>query len=244
MAVAVACPSLDHHGQDFQRMHNFNPDAPEFKPLDVPTLRPDAAEFIPTAGGWATLQAAADAYAQRVKRQMPFATDEEWVQRIAKREKEVETIKLLQSYMLYIDAIPKEAREDREDEPRTPNPRDRSISKRMWKWNVERWRLQLKGRCVYPRETMLECWAIAAASADVKEKVYGVTAICAVPVPDTASTSTLSAAAIPASFSSEADAIGSTAGVGAGLRAPALNTMAPAPLGIGLGPLGKREEFQ
>lgn len=163
MAVAVANPTLDLQ----EHLHSFNPDAPEFKPVNDHKLRPEAAEFIPTAGGWATLQIAVDAYAQRAQRQMPPATDEEWDQRIAKREKEVETIKLLQSYRLYIDAIPKASRTEGDDEPRTPDPRDRSISKRMWKWNVEKWRLELKGRCVYPRETLLACWTVVQADKEV-----------------------------------------------------------------------------
>jgi len=135
----------------------FNPNAPEFKPVESTlTLRPEAAEFIPMAGGWATLQAAAEAFAaNKQKRQMPFATDEEWDQRIQKREKEVETIKSLQSYRLYIEVFPHDKRGD--DDPKTPDPRDRTVSKRMWKWNVEKWRLQLKSRCVYSRGVLLQC---------------------------------------------------------------------------------------
>jgi len=132
----------------------FNADAPEFKPVEW-MLRPEAAEFIPMAGGWATLQAAAEAYQNKQKRQMPFATDEEWEQRIQKREKEVETIKSLQSYRLYIEVFPHDQRG--EDDPKTPDPRDRTVSKRMWKWNVEKWRLQLKSRCVYSRAVLLQC---------------------------------------------------------------------------------------
>eukprot|EP00747_Dinoflagellata_sp_TGD_P169220 gnl/TRDRNA2_/TRDRNA2_197634_c0_seq1.p1 gnl/TRDRNA2_/TRDRNA2_197634_c0~~gnl/TRDRNA2_/TRDRNA2_197634_c0_seq1.p1 ORF type:complete len:244 (-),score=45.13 gnl/TRDRNA2_/TRDRNA2_197634_c0_seq1:138-869(-) len=136
----------------------LNPNAPEFSPKlsdSICKMNADAAEFFPTSSGWSSLQSAAEAYAQRQKRQMPPASDEEWDQRIAKREKEVETIKSLQSYRLYIEAFPPELRSA--DDPRTPDPRDRTVSKRMWKWNVEKWRLQLKSRCVYPRELMLQC---------------------------------------------------------------------------------------
>lgn len=136
-------------------------------------LRPEAAEFIPMLGAWAAfpqvpllrghLPRPAGALTSdgrlvggpKQKRQMPFATDEEWEQRISKREKEVETIKALQSYKLYVEVFPPGARGD--DEPRTPDPRDRTVSKRMWKWNVEKWRLQLKGRYVYSRAVMLQC---------------------------------------------------------------------------------------
>lgn len=145
---------LNPKAPEFQMPSGFNPDAPEFKPVEW-MLRPEAAEFIPMAGGWATLQAAAEAYQNKQKRQMPFATDEEWEQRIQKREKEVETIKSLQSYRLYIEVFPHDQRG--EDDPKTPDPRDRTVSKRMWKWNVEKWRLQLKSRCVYSRSVLLQC---------------------------------------------------------------------------------------
>jgi len=133
----------------------FDPEAPSFTPLSQSQMRSDAAEFIPTYGGLATLQKVAEAYQQKQKRQMPPATDEEWETRIAKREKEVETIKSLQSYRLYLEVFPPEKRGD--DDPKTPDPRDRTVSKRMWKWNVEKWRLQLKSRCVYSRAVALQC---------------------------------------------------------------------------------------
>merc|ERR550537_1794173 len=96
-----------------------------------------------------------NAYQNKQRRQMPFATDEEWEQRIQKREKEVETIKSLQSYRLYIEVFPHDQRGD--EDPKTPDPRERTVSKRMWKWNVEKWRLQLKSRCVYSRAILLRC---------------------------------------------------------------------------------------
>merc|ERR1719387_1723868 len=117
------------------RASGLNPGAPEFMPFGAEpnSMRPDAAIFIPTAGGFATLQAQAEEYArQKAKRQMPPATDEEWDMRISKREKEVETIKTLQSYRLYIDGVPYDQRSD--EDPKTPNPHDRTVSKRMWKW--------------------------------------------------------------------------------------------------------------
>jgi len=156
--MAATAVLLNPKAPEFQMPPSlpFNPNAPEFKPVESTlTLRPEAAEFIPMAGGWATLQAAAEAYQNKQKRQMPFATDEEWEQRIQKREKEVETIKSLQSYRLYIEVFPHDKRGD--DDPKTPDPRDRTVSKRMWKWNVEKWRLQLKSRCVYSRGVLLQC---------------------------------------------------------------------------------------
>jgi len=154
--MAATAVLLNPKAPEFQMPSSFNPNAPEFKPVESTlTLRPEAAEFIPMAGGWATLQAAAEAYQNKQKRQMPYATDEEWEQRIQKREKEVETIKSLQSYRLYIEVFPHDKRGD--DDPKTPDPRDRTVSKRMWKWNVEKWRLQLKSRCVYSRAVLLQC---------------------------------------------------------------------------------------
>lgn len=156
----------------------LNPHAPDFVPdVDVPQivfpryvgspdaklplesdaasqLNPNAADFIPTCS-FAQLSAKAEAWAQQAtKRQMPYATDEEWEQRINKREKEVETIKSLPSYKIFLEMVPKELRTS--EDPRTPDPTDRAVSKRMWKWNVEKWRLQIKGRCVYRRETLLQ----------------------------------------------------------------------------------------
>jgi len=143
----------------------FNADAAEFKPpQDLGQLRPEAAEFIPaehmSGNSWATerlfssLASQTEAFQNNRKRQMPHATDEEWRIRIQKREKEVETIKSLQSYRLYIEVFPHDKRG--EDDPNTPDPRDRTVSKRMWKWNVEKWRLQLKSKYVYSTAFLLQ----------------------------------------------------------------------------------------
>lgn len=118
-------------------------------------MRADAAEFIPMFGGLAALPQAMEVQQQKQKRQMPPATDEEWEARIGKREKEVVTIKSLQSYRMYVEVFPHDKRS--EDDPKTPDPRDKTVSKRMWKWNVEKWRLQLKSRCVYSRAVALQC---------------------------------------------------------------------------------------
>jgi len=130
----------------------FNPQAPAFTPLADGGLRAEAAEFVPTLGGGDAPRGAAEA--TRQKRQMPDATDEEWETRIMKREKEVETIKSLQSYRLYVEVFPRDVRDP--EDPKTPDAKDRSVSKRMWKWNVEKWRLLLKSRCAYSRTVMLQ----------------------------------------------------------------------------------------
>lgn len=157
---------MNPDAQEFRPALGFNFGASESTPFSEISLRPEAAEFIPMLGGWVTLQVAADAYhqykqeqltepQQRPKRQIPNASDQEWEQRTGKREKEVQTIKSMQSYRLYVEVFPQDHRED--DDPKTPDPFDRSISKRQWKWNVEKWRLQLKSRCVYSRAVMLQC---------------------------------------------------------------------------------------
>jgi len=135
----------------------FNPEASPFVPLAEPSLRADAAEFHPTGAGeeWLHLQHA-DVFGRKPKhREIPPATEAEWELRIAKREKEVETIKSLPSYKLYCDILPPDLRGD--GDPKTPDPRDRNVSKRMWKWTVERWRLELKARRTYTTSVMLQC---------------------------------------------------------------------------------------
>merc|ERR550532_3124202 len=154
MPGASACPDWEW---ELNPNINFNPEAPAFTPFPEIRMRADAAEFIPMFGGLAAVQSAAEAYQQqqKQKRQMPPATNEEWKTRIAKREKEVSTIKSLQSYRLYAEVFPHDERGD--DDPKTPDPHDRKVSKRMWKWNVEKWRLQLKNRYVYSRAVTLQC---------------------------------------------------------------------------------------
>jgi len=146
--AAIAAPAFGFSGP-------FNPEAPAFTPLAGVQMRADAAEFYPMWGGCPGLQRAVDARTQKQRRQMPPATDEEWETRIQKREKEVVTIKSLQSYRLYVEVFPHDKRSD--GDPKTPDPHDRTVSKRMWKWNVEKWRLQLKSRCVYSRAVALQC---------------------------------------------------------------------------------------
>jgi hypothetical protein len=175
---------MDPSAMEFYPWSVFISEAPVFTPPgNAKALRADAAEFITMPGDWiidATMEvqqeqqitaATALASTMRVqhcqplslseqkelgkqKRPMPYATDEEWEHRIAKREKEVKTIKSLQGYKLYIDAVPRSLRS--EDDPMTPDPRDRSISKRSWKWSVEHWRLALNGRGAISREMLLQ----------------------------------------------------------------------------------------
>jgi len=133
----------------------FNPEVPAYTPLPEIKLRADAEEFVPaSAVGWVARHGVLESFNQMQKRRMPFASEEEWEIRVQKRTQEVNTIKSLQSYRLYVDVFPRDKRT--EEDPMTPDPSDRSISKRTWKWNVEKWRLQLKSRCVYPRAIVLQ----------------------------------------------------------------------------------------
>mmetsp|Transcript_14174 Transcript_14174/g.42210 ORF Transcript_14174/g.42210 Transcript_14174/m.42210 type:complete len:222 (-) Transcript_14174:152-817(-) len=154
-AAAAACCQFQMPMVGFVRDIGFDPQAPVYAPPSEHKMRADAAEFIPMFGGLPALPQAVEARQQKQKRQMPPATDEEWETRIAKREKEVVTIKSLQSYRMYLEVFPHDKRGD--DDPKTPDPRDKTVSKRMWKWNVEKWRLQLKSRCVYSRAVALQC---------------------------------------------------------------------------------------
>eukprot|EP00746_Dinoflagellata_sp_MGD_P023695 gnl/MRDRNA2_/MRDRNA2_155579_c0_seq1.p1 gnl/MRDRNA2_/MRDRNA2_155579_c0~~gnl/MRDRNA2_/MRDRNA2_155579_c0_seq1.p1 ORF type:complete len:282 (+),score=47.40 gnl/MRDRNA2_/MRDRNA2_155579_c0_seq1:122-967(+) len=73
---------------------------------------------------------------------MPEATEEEWQHRIEHRMKMVETGRSTLEYKKYLEAIPKEARG--EGRPMTPDPYDRTMSKRTFKTAVNEWRRSLK----------------------------------------------------------------------------------------------------
>lgn len=183
--VLLSCPN---------KIGELNPGAPEFLPLNfslydfgpastaMHQLNPDAADFIPTMGGMATLQAEADLWVKQqqvqAKGQLPYATDEEWEQRFVKRKKEVDTIKSLPSYKMYLELVPRESRIHEGSvppDPLTPDPRDRNVSKRMWKWNVEKWRLQLKNQygTIYSRTMLLQLKASVAARCSADDVAGG-----------------------------------------------------------------------
>mmetsp|Transcript_46810 Transcript_46810/g.100085 ORF Transcript_46810/g.100085 Transcript_46810/m.100085 type:complete len:353 (-) Transcript_46810:88-1146(-) len=76
--------------------------------------------------------------------EMPEATEEEWQQRIKKRELAITLSKRSHEYQRFQQLKMNEERE--EDEPLTPDPRDRSVSKRKWKHDVDEWRNWLQKR--------------------------------------------------------------------------------------------------
>jgi hypothetical protein len=72
---------------------------------------------------------------------MPEATEEEWQHRVEVREKSVAISKETTVYQWYSGLKPREARVD--GEPMTPDPRDRTVSKRRWKYLVQCWRTSM-----------------------------------------------------------------------------------------------------
>jgi hypothetical protein len=81
---------------------------------------------------------------------IPESTEEEWQHRIEMRIKSVETGRNSWEYTQYLEALAKEDRD--EGCPMTPNPYDRSISKRTWKTAVNEWRRSLKERALELKE--------------------------------------------------------------------------------------------
>lgn len=77
---------------------------------------------------------------------LPPATEEEWQHRIAMRTKSIAVGKETQEYRWFAMSRSecRSAGQPEEDEPLTPDPRDRTISKRQWKYRVQVWRQTLK----------------------------------------------------------------------------------------------------
>lgn len=70
------------------------------------------------------------------------ATEEDWQRRAEMRQKAIDMVKKFPEYRWYSEA----KREG--DPPLTPDPRDRGISKRRWKYLTAQWRLALKQRYI------------------------------------------------------------------------------------------------
>jgi len=75
---------------------------------------------------------------------LPDASEDDWRRREEVRKKAVDMIKKFPEYQWYADSKPREEREA--GAPTTPDPRDRTISKRKWKYLTTSWRLALKQR--------------------------------------------------------------------------------------------------
>lgn len=74
--------------------------------------------------------------------EMPEQTEEDWERRCATRQRAIAVGKASPEYIRYL-----EARDSGEGEPsgvKTPDPMDRDISKRQWKYIVQQWRNALK----------------------------------------------------------------------------------------------------
>lgn len=82
--------------------------------------------------------------------EMPEASEETWQQREANRKRSISIYKDSPEYQRYAKEEPLETRG--EAAPRTPDPADRSVSKRRWKASVHEWREQVKRRCLAGQE--------------------------------------------------------------------------------------------
>eukprot|EP00933_Yihiella_yeosuensis_P045647 TRINITY_DN41043_c0_g1_i1.p1 TRINITY_DN41043_c0_g1~~TRINITY_DN41043_c0_g1_i1.p1 ORF type:complete len:334 (-),score=56.71 TRINITY_DN41043_c0_g1_i1:211-1212(-) len=71
-----------------------------------------------------------------------IATEEDWEHRGRVRSKAITICKQSAEYQWHTESLKDE------DEPSTPNPLDRSISKRQWKHELQRWRNAIKRRYV------------------------------------------------------------------------------------------------
>lgn len=71
---------------------------------------------------------------------MPEATEEEWERRHETRQKTISLNKKTAEYKWFDET---RASRERENEPLTPNPMDRGLSKRQWKHEVADWRDKL-----------------------------------------------------------------------------------------------------
>merc|ERR1719150_2053090 len=76
--------------------------------------------------------------------QMPVASEEDWQHRICMRKKAVSVGKETPEYKWFAELKHREEREL--GEPMTPDPTDRKVSKRHWKYAVQLWRMALKQR--------------------------------------------------------------------------------------------------
>lgn len=78
--------------------------------------------------------------------QMPPASEQEWQHRIIMRKKAISVGKETPEYKWLAES--KQQHEEELVEPLTPDPTDRTVSKRHWKYAVQVWRMALKQRYV------------------------------------------------------------------------------------------------
>jgi len=70
--------------------------------------------------------------------EIPEASEEDWERREKNRMMSVQIVKESPEYQVYLEKMLSE--EQLVDQPETPDPTDRSISKRKWKYLVQQWR--------------------------------------------------------------------------------------------------------
>jgi hypothetical protein len=75
---------------------------------------------------------------------MPEASEEEWQHRAETRQRAILAGKDTPEYQWYSELKRGERRE--EGDPLTPDPLDRTVSRRHWKYAAQQWRIMLKQR--------------------------------------------------------------------------------------------------
>jgi len=73
---------------------------------------------------------------------LPSATEEEWQKRSETRTKNVQAAKDKADYKVYLETVPRAERAT--SSPMTPDPNDRTISKRSWKMDLQKWVKELQ----------------------------------------------------------------------------------------------------
>jgi hypothetical protein len=121
---------------------NANPDAPSLAavPHAVARTRPFSAA---RARQWLNKPSRKDKKdVERTRRNNPVASEAEWQHRIWKRERAVEGVKKSALYLAYRQNRPLEERT--EDDPKTPDAKDRSLPKRKWEYEIQQWRKKIR----------------------------------------------------------------------------------------------------
>ena len=78
------------------------------------------------------------------ERTMPEASEEDWKRRIEHRTAAVEYIQTTNQYQRFSSDREKGVEKEHTDRPQTPDPEDRTVSKRDWEKSVQRWRMALQ----------------------------------------------------------------------------------------------------
>jgi hypothetical protein len=145
-----------------QESHRWNPVAPVFVPMTMQAVPQQVVSQSPVKSKKTKNESSPMMKAKRAKsavledeekkpqpvpsspspRAMPEVSEEEWQHRMVKRGRAIVAIKQFPEYQNYFAARARDER--REDEPQTPRPDDRTLSKRRWEYEVQQWRMLLK----------------------------------------------------------------------------------------------------